>query len=360
MQLQALDESMNRARERRLLIERQIADAAVASAEVDDTARRPTPAAARAATVAAAARSGARAAGGVRAALHRRPPGRARARSSDSRPARRSSSEEATARSATGDPDEALSPAEAGRQKRLRICRPSWRSIDRQLAIGPERKKRSSKATIGGLSQAKIDVVPTPRIGAGRADARLRTLQATYASLLQKREDSKMAANLERRQIGEQFRILDPASFPSGRSTERQRLAVMFGGPCGGLVLGLLLVGFLEFRDSSFKTEDDVLRVLSLPVLGADSGDGPEGPASARRHRKRRGAAISGFWRSASSASPGANRCDIERAPHVPEFYGLRELPFELTANPKFPVSDAAASRGAEQPAVRPVGRQGA
>ena len=35
----------------------------------------------------------------------------------------------------------------------------------------------------------------------------------------------------------------------------------------GGLALGLLLVGFLEYRDSSFKCEDDVLRVLSLPVL---------------------------------------------------------------------------------------------
>jgi hypothetical protein len=31
--------------------------------------------------------------------------------------------------------------------------------------------------------------------------------------------------------------------------------------------LGLLMIGFLEYRDSSFKTEEDVTRVLALPVL---------------------------------------------------------------------------------------------
>jgi capsular polysaccharide biosynthesis protein len=93
-------------------------------------------------------------------------------------------------------------------------------------------------------------------------------LQQTYSGLLQKREDSKLAANLERREIGEQFKILDPASLPELPHNQKQRLAVLLGGPLGGLVLGLLLVGFLEYRDSSFKSEEDVSRALSLPVLG--------------------------------------------------------------------------------------------
>jgi len=32
-------------------------------------------------------------------------------------------------------------------------------------------------------------------------------------------------------------------------------------------VFGLLIVGFLEYRDSSLKKEIDVVRTLSLPVL---------------------------------------------------------------------------------------------
>jgi hypothetical protein len=34
-----------------------------------------------------------------------------------------------------------------------------------------------------------------------------------------------------------------------------------------GLFIGLVLVGFLEYRDSSFKTEEDINRLLGLPVL---------------------------------------------------------------------------------------------
>src|SRR4051812_47535436 len=37
----------------------------------------------------------------------------------------------------------------------------------------------------------------------------------------------------------------------------------------GGLAVGLLLVGFLEYRDSTFSSEEDVARVLTLPVLGS-------------------------------------------------------------------------------------------
>ena len=40
------------------------------------------------------------------------------------------------------------------------------------------------------------------------------TLQESYRGLLQKSEESKVAANLERQQIGEQFRVLDPPRVP--------------------------------------------------------------------------------------------------------------------------------------------------
>jgi uncharacterized membrane protein len=40
-------------------------------------------------------------------------------------------------------------------------------------------------------------------------------------------------------------------------------------GAVAGLVVGAVIVGFHEYRDSSFSSEDDVSRVLMLPVLGA-------------------------------------------------------------------------------------------
>ena len=71
------------------------------------------------------------------------------------------------------------------------------------------------------------------------------------------------------------------------------RLTMGVGASLAGLFLGLLFVSGLEYRDSSFKTEEDVLRVLSLPVLALVPvmGPAPEG----RQPRKK--------WRSALGLS---------------------------------------------------------
>jgi len=92
------------------------------------------------------------------------------------------------------------------------------------------------------------------------------TLQNSYASLLAKKEDSKIAANLERRQVGEQFKVLDPARVPERPfSPNRQQLNLL--GAIIGLGVGLGLAALLEVTDTSLKTDDDVVNALSLPVL---------------------------------------------------------------------------------------------
>jgi polysaccharide chain length determinant protein (PEP-CTERM system associated) len=92
------------------------------------------------------------------------------------------------------------------------------------------------------------------------------TLQSQYTTLLQKSEESKIAVNLERRQIGEQFRILDGARLPE-RPISPNRMQINLLGVLGGLAFGLALVALLEYKDSSFKSDDDIVTTLSLPVL---------------------------------------------------------------------------------------------
>jgi succinoglycan biosynthesis transport protein ExoP len=75
-----------------------------------------------------------------------------------------------------------------------------------------------------------------------------------------------MAANLERRQIGEQFKVVESARLPERPvSPDRVRLNMM--GLGGGFAFGLLLIGLLEYRDTTLKTDDDILVSLALPVL---------------------------------------------------------------------------------------------
>jgi capsular polysaccharide biosynthesis protein len=95
------------------------------------------------------------------------------------------------------------------------------------------------------------------------------TLQTAYANLLMKRENSVIAANLERRQIGEQFKLLDAASLPEKPYNQRQRLGIMASGAGVGVALGLVLIAMLELLDSSFRSKEEVIETLSVPVLAS-------------------------------------------------------------------------------------------
>jgi polysaccharide chain length determinant protein (PEP-CTERM system associated) len=87
-----------------------------------------------------------------------------------------------------------------------------------------------------------------------------------YNDLLKKRDQAAMASDLERRQQGEQFRVLDPANLPDSPSFPNRRLFAL-GGFAGGLALGLSIAFFLESRDTSLRTESDVELVLHSAVL---------------------------------------------------------------------------------------------
>jgi uncharacterized protein involved in exopolysaccharide biosynthesis len=74
-------------------------------------------------------------------------------------------------------------------------------------------------------------------------------LQETYKTLLTKSQESKMAANLERRQIGEQFKIIDPARLPARPSGPR-RVSVTVVGGLAGLALAVAFVGVSSARQT--------------------------------------------------------------------------------------------------------------
>ncbi len=92
------------------------------------------------------------------------------------------------------------------------------------------------------------------------------TLQETYRQLLAKSENSKMAASLETREIGEQFRILDPPRVPL-KPHSPKRLLINLAGTAIGLGIGVLLLGLAYVRDTTMRSETDVRGAIDLPVL---------------------------------------------------------------------------------------------
>jgi polysaccharide chain length determinant protein (PEP-CTERM system associated) len=165
---------------------------------------------------------------------------------------------------ASQTPQRALSSDELSRRERVREMRAQVESLDRQIAFkeGEERRLRGLVAQY----QNRIDAVPGLESDWIRLSRDYETLQANYRDLLQKSENSKMAAKMELRQGGEQFRIID-AARASDRPASPDRLRIVAIGTLAGLFLGVAVVGLREFADTSYRSEPDVLNALAVPVL---------------------------------------------------------------------------------------------
>jgi polysaccharide chain length determinant protein (PEP-CTERM system associated) len=87
-----------------------------------------------------------------------------------------------------------------------------------------------------------------------------------YNSLLKQNDQATMARDLQNRQQGEMFKVLDPASLPE-KPSYPNRPEIVGGGFGGGLALGLAMVLLLELRDKSIRSEDDVEFFLKVPTL---------------------------------------------------------------------------------------------
>lgn len=91
-------------------------------------------------------------------------------------------------------------------------------------------------------------------------------MQQSYLALLTKSQESRIAANVERRGVGEQLKVSQRPTQPT-RPASPNRPAIMLFGMIIGLGVSLALVVGLELIDTSFRSESEVVSVLRLPVL---------------------------------------------------------------------------------------------
>jgi hypothetical protein len=156
-------------------------------------------------------------------------------------------------------------------------------SLDRQIAF----KESDERRVRGEISeyQRRLEAVPRLESTWVKLTRDYDTQQLAYRELLTKSTAAQVAANLEGQNIGERFRIVDPALVPV-LPLRSKRFSYNAVGLGVGLLLGLGIAALLELRDKSFWTDADVLDVLSLPVLAtvpyvASASE----KARARKHR---------------------------------------------------------------------------
>ena len=238
---------------------------------------------------------------------------------------------------------------------RLRAARDQLDQLDRQIAANETEQSRL-KDDIANL-QGRVDATPTRESELVDLTRDYGTLQNTYRTLLAKSQEAMLSSNVEERQIGEQFKVLDPARLPqSPFSPNVNRTVIM--GTFGGLALGACLIALVEYRDNTLKTDDDVVTVLSLPVLALV----PVMQTSVEKQRQRRRVMLLSVTSAVTVLGIGGGRDVRSRedqavTPPTLPMYGtvLRPPGTAVRADAESPVllSRGPAPRGAVQPAIR-------
>ncbi|NOT28698.1 MAG: hypothetical protein HOP16_21660 [Acidobacteria bacterium] len=262
-QLQGLANTMNRDRDRQLVLEQTMRDQVTISASREQAV--PARGGSGSPTDSAAARlEGARVA--LRALQQRlKPehPDMVRAERVVRDLEEKAAAEELNAPVGTGVVTASASMG-PGDMTRLSAMQAEYESLGRRIVQSHDEEARLQKV-LAGL-RAKVEMAPSREAEATELMRDYDSLDEQYRTLLGRAQQSRIAADLERRQIGEQFRLIDPARLPVRPfSPDRTRLNIM--GAMGGLLFGLALIALIEYRDTSFRSEEDLTASLMLPVL---------------------------------------------------------------------------------------------
>jgi uncharacterized protein involved in exopolysaccharide biosynthesis len=155
-------------------------------------------------------------------------------------------------------------------------------------AVAARQDVERLNAQIAALNE---NLAATPRVAEqlSALEREYQHLFGSYQDFSGKRLEAAVAANMERRQKGEQFRILESA-FPPPRPTSPNRLLIVVVGLFLGIGCGGALALLLEAVDSSFHGVRQLQTALRFPVLASIPGIVLESDRAAMRRRRIRNA----------------------------------------------------------------------
>jgi polysaccharide chain length determinant protein (PEP-CTERM system associated) len=180
-----------------------------------------------------------------------------------------------------------------------------------QMAIAAQKADQERIQQQIKIFQARLQLSPDVFERFRQLTRGYETAQKFYNELLAKKDQSAMSTELERRQAGEQFRVVDPPNLPT-KPTFPNPLLFSIGGIVGGLFVGCGLAVLVEYRDRALRSEYDVFHytkletLASLPVIASALPPKPERRFRLRKKPAALAAAAAGGSASSAPALPEA------------------------------------------------------
>ncbi len=148
---------------------------------------------------------------------------------------------------------------------------PRYKEMESQL-IATEleiTRLREEEAKVKGqINQyrERIENTPVRELAMAQMTRDYQSTKDTYQTLLKKSEEAQQAENLERRQKGEQFKVIDPARIPE-KPFKPDIPKILLFGLLLGMGCGFATAFFTEQMDRSFRDAEDLEATLGFKVL---------------------------------------------------------------------------------------------
>jgi succinoglycan biosynthesis transport protein ExoP len=137
-------------------------------------------------------------------------------------------------------------------------------TLDAEITRHKEEMQRLSK-TVSSY-QAKLSAIPLREQEITQLVRDYEISKAHYSQLLGQQLSAETATQLEIRQKGEKFEVLDPGQVAE-RPARPNRTMINSAGGAGGLILGILLAVGTELFGISIVSPDNVSAAVNVPVL---------------------------------------------------------------------------------------------
>ena len=149
---------------------------------------------------------------------------------------------------------------------------PAYQQLNSQLSLVTselrilDQKKEQIQSDIQKYSR-RVENTPRREQAIAGHQREYEALQEKYKNLETKLTSARLASSLESNQKGEQFQVVDPASYPL-RPTKPNRLYVLVAGLAAALALSIALAIGIDFLDQRIWSAAEVTELFNLPVIG--------------------------------------------------------------------------------------------